>query len=99
MDKAFRERIRVADAVLFVTPEHNRSVPGKRLRTRWISWLNVLMARTRGAAMPALAVVSASPGGIGGFWRQPDHLRQSLVFLNVPARWRSRRAYGSGGAR
>jgi chromate reductase len=25
---AFRERITAADAVLFVTPEHNRSVPG-----------------------------------------------------------------------
>ena len=30
------------------------------------------------------AVVSASPGGIGGFGVN-HHLRQSLVFLNVPA--------------
>jgi len=30
------------------------------------------------------AVVTASPGGIGGFGAN-HHLRQSLVFLNVPA--------------
>jgi chromate reductase len=77
---AFRERIRRADAVLFVTPEHNRSVPA--------ALKNALDVGSRPygknvwSGKPG-AVVSASPGGIGGFGAN-HHLRQSLVFLNVP---------------
>lgn len=78
---AFRERIRAADAVLFVTPEHNRSVPA--------ALKNALDVGSRPYGKSAWsgkpgAVVSASPGGIGGFGAN-HHLRQSLVFLNVPA--------------
>jgi chromate reductase, NAD(P)H dehydrogenase (quinone) len=78
---AFRERIRSADAVLFVTPEHNRSVPA--------ALKNALDVGSRPYGQNAWsgkpgAVVSASPGGIGGFGAN-HHLRQSLVFLNVPA--------------
>jgi chromate reductase, NAD(P)H dehydrogenase (quinone) len=78
---AFRERIRTADAVLFVTPEHNRSVPA--------ALKNALDVGSRPYGKSAWsgkpgAVVSASPGGIGGFGAN-HHLRQSLVFLNVPA--------------
>ena len=77
---AFRERIRAADAVLFVTPEHNRSVPALK---------NALDVDSRPYGKSAWsgkpgAVVSASPGAIGGFGAN-HHLRQSLVFLNVPA--------------
>jgi chromate reductase len=77
----FRERIRAADAVLFVTPEHNRSVPA--------ALKNALDVGSRPYGKSAWsgkpgAVVSASPGGIGGFGAN-HHLRQSLVFLNVPA--------------
>ena len=77
----FRDRIKAADGVLFVTPEHNRSVPA--------ALKNALDVGSRPygknvwSGKPG-AVVSASPGGIGGFGAN-HHLRQSLVFLNVPA--------------
>ena len=78
---AFRDRIRRADAVLFVTPEYNRSVPA--------AMKNALDVGSRPYGKSAWdrkpgAVVSASPGAIGGFGAN-HHLRQSLVFLNVPA--------------
>ena len=78
---AFRERIKSADAVLFVTPEHNRSVPAALKNAIDVG------SRPNGASVwsgkPG-AVVSASPGAIGGFGAN-HHLRQSLVFLNIPA--------------
>lgn len=78
---AFRDRIRAADAVLFATPEHNRSVPA--------ALKNALDVGSRPYGESAWsgkpgAVISASPGAIGGFGAN-HHLRQSLVFLNVPA--------------
>ena len=78
---AFRERIRRADAVLFVTPEYNRSVPAPLK--------NAIDVGSRPYGQSAWygnpgAVVSASPSAIGGFGAN-HHLRQSLVFLNVPA--------------
>jgi chromate reductase len=77
----FRERIRSADAVLFVTPEYNRSIPG--------ALKNAIDVGSRPYGQSAWngkpgAVVSASPGAIGGFGAN-HHLRQSLVFLDVPA--------------
>ncbi len=77
----FRERIRAADAVLFVTPEHNRSVPAAMKNA--IDVGSRPYGRSAWSGKPG-AVVSASPGGIGGFGAN-HHLRQSLVFLNVPA--------------
>jgi len=77
---AFRDRIRPADAVLFVTPEYNRSVPGVLKNAVDVG------SRPYGQSVwngkPG-AVISLSPGGIGGFGAN-HHLRQSLVFLNVP---------------
>jgi chromate reductase, NAD(P)H dehydrogenase (quinone) len=78
---AFRDRIKVADAVLFVTPEYNRSVPG--------ALKNALDVGSRPYGKNVWdskpgAVVSASPGAIGGFGAN-HHLRQSFVFLNIPA--------------
>jgi chromate reductase len=78
---AFKERIRKADAVLFVTPEYNRSVPG--------ALKNAIDVASRPKGQSAwdgkpCAVVSVSPGAIGGFGAN-HHLRQSLVFLNMPA--------------
>lgn len=78
---AFRARIGAADAVLFVTPEHNRSVPS--------ALKNALDVGSRPYGKSAWngkpgAVVTASPGAISGFGAN-HHLRQSLVFLNVPA--------------
>ncbi len=77
----FRAKIKAADAILFVTPEHNRSVPA--------AMKNALDVGSRPYGQSAwngkpAAVVSASPGAIGGFGAN-HHLRQSLVFLNVPA--------------
>jgi chromate reductase len=75
-----RARIKRADAVLFVTPEHNRSVPAPMKNAIDIA------SRPYGAnawdGKPG-AVISTSPGAIGGFGAN-HHLRQMLVFLNVP---------------
>ena len=78
---AFRDRIRVADAVLFATPEYNRSVPG--------ALKNAIDVGSRPKETNAFngkpgAVISVSPGMISGFGAN-HHLRQMLVFLNVPA--------------
>jgi chromate reductase len=76
----FRQRIKAADAVLFVTPEYNRSVPAALKNALDVG------SRPYGASVwdrkPG-AVVSASPGAVGAFGAN-HHLRQSLVFLNVP---------------
>ncbi|MGB5950611.1 MAG: NAD(P)H-dependent oxidoreductase [Parvibaculum sp.] len=76
----FRERIRAADAVLFVTPEYNRSVPG--VLKNAIDVGSRPYGKSAWAGKPG-AVVSVSPGAIGGFGAN-HHLRQSLVFLDVP---------------
>jgi chromate reductase len=77
---AFRDRIRACDAVLFVSPEYNRSVPAVLKNAIDVG------SRPYGKSVwdrkPG-AVVTGSPGGIGGFGAN-HHLRQSLVFLNVP---------------
>lgn len=77
---AFRQRMKTADAFLFVTAEYNRSVPAVLKNALDVG------SRPYGQSVwdgkPA-AVVSASPGAIGGFGAN-HHLRQSLVFLNVP---------------
>jgi chromate reductase len=76
----FRTRIREADGVLFCTPEYNRSVPG--------CLKNAIDVGSRPYGQAAwtgkpCAVVSVSPGAIGGFGAN-HHLRQSLVFLDMP---------------
>ncbi|MGI6244300.1 MAG: NADPH-dependent FMN reductase [Pseudochelatococcus sp.] len=77
---AFREKVKAFDAVLFVTPEYNRSVPAVLKNALDVG------SRPYGQSVwsgkPG-AVVSVSPGAIGGFGAN-HHLRQSLVFLNVP---------------
>ncbi len=62
--KRFRDEIRRSDAVLFVTPEYNRSVPG--------CLKNAIDVGSRPYGQSAwggkpTAVVSVSPGAIGGF--------------------------------
>jgi chromate reductase len=77
---AFRRRIKAADAVLFVTAEYNRSVPAVLKNALDVG------SRPYGSSTwdrkPG-AVLSSSPGAIGAFGAN-HHLRQSLVFLNVP---------------
>lgn len=77
----FRARIKEFDGVLWVTPEYNRSVPGVLK--------NALDVGSRPYGQSAwegkpCGVVSVTPGGTGAFGAN-HHLRQSLVFLNMPA--------------
>jgi len=76
---AFRGRIKAADAILFVTPEYNRSVPAVLKNAIDVG------SRPYGKSVwdgkPG-AVISVSPSAIGGFGAN-HHLRQSMVFLNV----------------
>ena len=76
----FREQLLASDAVLFVTPEYNRSVPGALKNA--IDVGSRPYGRSAWAGKPA-AVMSLSPGAIGGFGAN-HHLRQSLVFLDMP---------------
>ena len=76
----FREKIKSFDGVLFCTPEYNRSVPGVLK--------NAIDVGSRPYGQSAwngkpCGVVSVSPGAIGAFGAN-HHLRQSLVFLNMP---------------
>jgi chromate reductase, NAD(P)H dehydrogenase (quinone) len=79
--RTFRDQIRAADALLFVTPEYNRSVPG--VLKNAIDVGSRPYGKSVWAKKPT-AVVSVSPGAIGGFGAN-QHLRQSFVFLDVPA--------------
>lgn len=78
---ALRKRVGRADAVLFVTPEHNRSVPAAMKNA--IDIASRPYGANSWAGKPA-AIVTASPGAIGGFGSN-HHLRQMLVFLDAPA--------------
>ena len=77
----FRDALRGAQAVLFATPEYNRSVPGVLKNAIDVG------SRPWGKSVfqhkPA-AVVSVSNGAMGAFGAN-HHLRQSLVFLDMPA--------------
>jgi chromate reductase len=76
----FKARIRAADAILFVTPEYNYSIPGVLK--------NAIDAASRPYGDSAwngkpVAVMGASVGAIGTA-RAQYHLRQCFVFLNMP---------------
>ena len=76
----FRNAIKESDAVLFVTPEYNRSISG--------ALKNALDVGSRPYGQSAwdgkpAAVISQSVGNLSGFGAN-HHLRQSLVFLNMP---------------
>lgn len=76
----FRDKIRAFDGVLFATPEYNRSVPA--------ALKNAVDVGSRPYGQSAwdgkpCAVISVTPGGLGAFGAN-HHLRQSLVFLNMP---------------
>lgn len=75
-----RGEVKAVDALLFITPEYNRSIPA--------ALKNALDVASRPYGQGAWdgkpgAVVSLSPGGLGGFGAN-HHLRQILVCLNVP---------------
>lgn len=76
----FRNKIKELDAVLFVTPEYNRSMPAALKNALDIA------SRPYGESVwngkPA-AIISQSPGTLAGFGAN-HHLRQVLAFLNMP---------------
>lgn len=76
-----KQRIRAADAILFVTPEYNYSVPG--VLKNAIDWASRPYGDSAWAGKP-VAIMGASVGMIGTA-RAQYHLRQMLVFLNMPA--------------
>lgn len=77
----FRDRVKSFDGVLFVTAEYNRSVPA--VLKNAIDVGSRPYGQSVWAGKPG-AVMTVSPGAIGGFGAN-HHLRQSLVFLDVPA--------------
>lgn len=79
--RAFRERIKTCDGVLFLTPEYNRSVPA--VLKNAIDVASRPYGKNSWDGKPG-AVVSVSISSLGGFGAN-HHLRQSLVFVNVPA--------------
>lgn len=76
----FRSKIKTFDAIIFVTPEYNRSVPG--VLKNAIDVGSRPYGQSAFEAKPA-GVISASIGIMGGFGAN-HHLRQSLVFLDMP---------------
>ena len=76
----FRDLIRPMDGVLFVTPEYNRGIPGALKNA--IDVGSRPYGQSVFAKKPA-AVVTASPGGVGGFGAN-HQLRQWCVFLDMP---------------
>lgn len=76
----FREQVGAADAVLFITPEYNRSVPAVLKNAVDVGsrpyGQGVLNGRTA-------AVISVTPGALGAFGAN-HHLRQSLAAIGMP---------------
>ena len=75
----FRQQIKASDAVLFVTPEYNRSVPGGLKNAVDVG------SRPYGSSVWSRkpgAVISVSPGALGAFGAN-HALRQSFVFLDI----------------
>ncbi len=91
---AFRQRMKTAEAVIFVTPEYNRSVPGVLKNAIDVG------SRPYGQSVwdrkPA-GIISVSPGALGAFGAN-HHLRQSLVFLNMPTMQQPEAYIGNVGA-
>lgn len=77
---AFKQAIAAADGVLFVTPEYNRTIPGALKNA--IDVGSRPYGKSAWEKKPA-AIVTASPGGIGGFGCN-HQLRQACVFLDMP---------------
>lgn len=74
-----KRRVREADAILFVTPEYNYSVPG--VLKNAIDWASRPYGDSAWNGKPA-AIMGASIGVIGTA-RAQYHLRQMMVFLNM----------------
>jgi chromate reductase len=78
---AFRKALQGCDAILFVTPEYNRSMPGavkNALDVGSRPW-----GKSSWTGRPA-AVISITPGALGGM-ASNHHLRQVLLAVNLAA--------------
>jgi chromate reductase, NAD(P)H dehydrogenase (quinone) len=78
--RAFKEALAAVDAVLFVTPEYNRSIPGALKNA--IDWASRPFGQNSFTRKPS-AVIGTSPGKIGTAVGQ-QHLRSILSFCNSP---------------
>ena len=76
----FKDAITAVDAVLFITPEYNRSIPGALKNA--IDWASRPYGKNSFARKPS-AVIGTSPGKIGTAIGQ-QHLRSILGFCNSP---------------
>lgn len=76
----FRNEVGAQDALIFVTPEHNRSVPAALKNALDVA--SRPYGDNKWGGKPAL-IASQSPGAISGFGAN-HHLRQMLTFLDVP---------------
>ena len=78
--RALKDAIAAVDAVLFVTPEYNRSIPGALKNA--IDWASRPYGQNSFTRKPS-AVIGTSPGKIGTAVGQ-QHLRSILAFCNSP---------------
>lgn len=76
----FRDTIKSLDGVIFVTPEYNRSVPGVLKNALDVG--SRPYGQNAWEGKPTL-IISSSISNLSGFGAN-HHLRQSLVFLNMP---------------
>jgi len=90
----FRKTVAAADAVLFVSPEYNRSVPAVLKNAIDVG------SRPYGSSVWSKkpgAVLTVSPGAIGGFGAN-HHLRQMTVFLDIPMMQQPESYLGNAGS-
>ena len=78
--RAWKEALAGVDAVIFVTPEYNRSIPGGLKNA--IDWASRPYGQNSFNRKPS-AVIGTSPGAIGTAVAQ-QHLRSLLSFCNSP---------------
>jgi chromate reductase, NAD(P)H dehydrogenase (quinone) len=78
--RGFKDTIAAVDAMLFVTPEYNRSIPGALKNA--IDWASRPYGKNSFTGKPS-AIIGASPGKIGTAVAQ-QHLRSILSFCNSP---------------
>jgi chromate reductase len=78
--RALKDAIAAVDAVLFVTPEYNRSIPGALKNA--IDWASRPWGKNSFARKPS-AMIGTSPGMIGTAVGQ-QHLKSILSFCNSP---------------
>ena len=78
--RAFKDAIKAVDAVLFISPEYNRSIPGALKNA--IDWASRPYGQNAFTQKPS-AVIGTSPGALGTAIAQQS-LRSVLGFLNMP---------------